>query len=277
MNVRDRLRKLQHEKGVLIAAHRGTCGGNIIYNTIPAYENALRHRADIIELDAAMTTDGVFYAMHDGEEPLILGTTRNIKSMTSSYVDDLYMRNPNLELTSERVNKLADVFNYLRGRCLINVDRAWFYWEQIISAVKKYHMEDQVILKCPPKPEYLETLQALASELAYMPIIRTREEAETVRKYRINYCMAELIFKDINDSVVEDAFLEDLHKQGLLLWVNVITLNECIVMSGLKDDRHAIMDGPDDNWGWCIDKGFDVLQTDWPLLLREYIDGRRKI
>jgi glycerophosphoryl diester phosphodiesterase len=70
---------------VLIAAHRGTSGGSIIFNTIPAYENALRHKADILELDAAMTTDGVFYAFHDGTEPLLLGSGRNIRTMTSSY------------------------------------------------------------------------------------------------------------------------------------------------------------------------------------------------
>ena len=36
---------------VLIAAHRGTSGANIIQNTIGAYENALLHGADIVELD----------------------------------------------------------------------------------------------------------------------------------------------------------------------------------------------------------------------------------
>jgi glycerophosphoryl diester phosphodiesterase len=275
MNVRDTLSTLKQQRQILIAAHRGTCGGNIIYNTIPAYENALRHHADIVELDAAMSTDGVFYTFHDGTEPMILGSTRNIKTMKSSYVDELYMRNPSLELTGERVNKLEDVFNHLRGRGIINVDRTWFYWKEIIAFIKKTGMEDQVILKSPPDEEYLETLESMAPNLAYMPIIKTVEEAERVRKYKINYCMAELIFKDIDDPVVAGSFIAELHKQGLLLWVNVITLNERTVLSGGKDDRNAIMDGPDDNWGWCIDRGFDVLQTDWPMLLREYVQGHK--
>lgn len=47
-------------KGVLIAAHRGTCGGNVIQNTTLAYKNALLHGADMIEIDAAKTKDGIF-------------------------------------------------------------------------------------------------------------------------------------------------------------------------------------------------------------------------
>jgi glycerophosphoryl diester phosphodiesterase len=272
MKFRDALHKLKQEKKVLIAAHRGTSGGNIIINTIPAYENALRHKADIVELDTAMSTDGVFYCFHDGTEPLILGTSRNIRTMKSSYVDSLYMRNPSLELTGERVNKLEDALEHLRGRCLINIDRAWFYWKEIIALIKKTGMEDQVILKSPPEKEYLQILEAGAPGLAYMPIIRKQEEAELAARYRINYCMAELIFEDTGAPAADDGFIKKLKEQGLLLWVNVITLNEHIVLSGGRDDRNAIMGSPGDNWGWCINKGFDVLQTDWPLLLREYLE-----
>jgi glycerophosphoryl diester phosphodiesterase len=272
MRAKDTLRKLREEKGVLIAAHRGTSGGNIIINTIPAYENALRHKADIVELDAAMTADGVFYAFHDGTEPLLLGSGRNIRTMNSSYVDELYLRNPSLSLTSQHPNRLEDVFNYLRGRCLINLDRSWFYWREIIAFIKKMDIEDQIIIKSPVNEEYLSILEAECPGLAYMPIVRSVEEEKKVRKFRINYCMAELIFGDINDPLVEDSYIRNLHERGLLVWGNVITLDEYHILSGGKDDNKAIIGSPDDNWGWCINKGFDVLQTDWPLLLREYIE-----
>ena len=42
---------LQNEKKVLIAAHRGSCGGNIPCNSLPAFQIALNYGADIIELD----------------------------------------------------------------------------------------------------------------------------------------------------------------------------------------------------------------------------------
>ena len=47
-------------KKVLVAAHRGMCGGNIIWNTTLSYRNALMHGADMIEIDVSMTRDDVF-------------------------------------------------------------------------------------------------------------------------------------------------------------------------------------------------------------------------
>ena len=61
------------EQKVLLAAHRGTCGGNIIQNTIGAYENALLHGADIIEVDVVKSTDGQFFAFHNGQEKGVFG------------------------------------------------------------------------------------------------------------------------------------------------------------------------------------------------------------
>jgi glycerophosphoryl diester phosphodiesterase len=272
MELAYRLRELRRKNKALIAAHRGASGGNIIFNTIAAYENALRHGADIVEMDAARTTDGVFYTFHDGTEPVVLGTTRNIRGMDSSYVDQLFLRNPSFEATHERVNRLSNVFTRLKDRCIINVDRSWFYWEDIIALIRKMGMEGQVILKSPPEEKYLDILQSIAPDIAYMPILRRPEEADLVKKYRINCIMAELIFSDIDNPIVDDAFIKELKAQGLFLWVNVITLNEWLILSGGKDDYHAIMDSMDDNWGWCLAKGFDVLQTDWPLLLRAYLE-----
>ena len=54
------IRELIDKNRILIAAHRGTCGGNVVQNTCLAYKNALLHGADMIEVDASMTTDGVF-------------------------------------------------------------------------------------------------------------------------------------------------------------------------------------------------------------------------
>lgn len=56
------------EKKVLIAAHRGALGGNIIDNTFLSAKTALAMGADIIEMDAIISTDGILYAFHDGEE-----------------------------------------------------------------------------------------------------------------------------------------------------------------------------------------------------------------
>ena len=51
---------------VLVCAHRGTCGASVIQNTRLAFNNALLHGADIVELDIVRSKDGIFYGLHAG-------------------------------------------------------------------------------------------------------------------------------------------------------------------------------------------------------------------
>ena len=77
--INRRLKEAIEKEGILVAAHRGTCGGNIIENTTDAYECAIKHRADIVEMDAVRSADGELFMFHDGNEKRLLGVDKNIK------------------------------------------------------------------------------------------------------------------------------------------------------------------------------------------------------
>jgi glycerophosphoryl diester phosphodiesterase len=197
--------------------------------------------------------------------------------MESSYIDTLHVRNPSMELTPQKLNRLEEVFECLRGRCLINVDRSYFYWKEILAFIKKMGVESQIVIKSTPNREQMAELESIAPHIAYMPILKNPEEAEILKDYKINYCMAELVFSEPNAPIASDAFLKKLKSQGILLWGNAIAFSGWLVLAAGRDDYKAITGNPDDNWGWFVDKGFDVIQTDWPMLLREYLDGKLSI
>ncbi len=154
---------------VLIAAHRGTFGGNIIQNTITAYENAIKHGADIIEIDVTKTIDGQFVAFHTGEEPFLLGTHIPLTSMTLEQVKNLSLYNNIGQLTDQKLNLLDDILEHFRNRCFINIDRSWQYWSNIINVIKNHNMSEQVILKSP----FSNVLSEKAEDngVMYMPIV----------------------------------------------------------------------------------------------------------
>ena len=87
--INGNLNRQLEEKQVLIAVHRGTWGGNVIQNTIQAYRIALDMGGDIFECDAALSADGVFYAFHDGTEPINLGREENLTTLPSQEIDKL--------------------------------------------------------------------------------------------------------------------------------------------------------------------------------------------
>ena len=271
----DSIRKLIEKNRVLIAAHRGTCGGNVVQNTSLSYQNALLHGADMIEIDAAMTTDGVFYAFHNGEEKIEYGITKDIRTMSSEEVDALYTLNSLGHETKQKTERLEEVLERFRGRCLINIDRSWFYWKEIITLLNRKGMQEQILLKSGVTEELLKEVEAIGDGIMYMPIMKTMEEWELVKAHNINVAAAELIFTDLDSPFVQPEFMKELHDQGIAPWVNVITLDDEIVLSGGLDDNHAIRDGFEENWGRLIDMGFEILQTDWPALLKGFITNRK--
>ena len=88
---RDDIILRKERNKILIAAHRGVCGGYIVPDTIPAFENALKHGSDIIEVDAVMSTDGDFFAFHDGKEKVILGIDKDIRTMSTKEIASLLL------------------------------------------------------------------------------------------------------------------------------------------------------------------------------------------
>ena len=270
------LRDQVGKKGFLIAAHRGTCGGNVVQNTCLAYENALLHGADMIEVDAAMTTDGVFFAFHNGEEPLELGVEQDIRTMTSEEVEQMETLNCLREKRGQKVERLEYVLERFRGRCLINIDRSWFYWKEIIAFLERMNMNDQILLKSGAEESLLGQLEESGSSLMYMPIMKTIEEWEAVTRHHVNVAAAELIFQDLDSPFIRPEFIAGLKKAGIAPWVNAIDLNSSIVLSGGLSDNLAIREGFDKAWGKLMELGFEIIQTDWPGLLNTYRNQKER-
>lgn len=265
------IRKLIQRNKVIIAAHRGTCGGNVVQNTSLAYKNSLLHGADMIEVDAAMTTDGVFYAFHNGEEKIEYGIEQDIRTLSSKEVDEMYTLNCLGQRTKQKAERLEDVLEHFKDKCLINIDRSWFYWDKIIEVIKKSQMQGQVLLKSGVEEELLQKLEEIGEDIMYMPIMKDIKEWDIVKKYNINVAAAELIFKDLDSPFVQPDFMKELHDLGIAPWVNAITLDDDTVLSGRLDDNNAIKNGFEDNWGKLIEMGFEIIQTDWPALVKGFV------
>jgi len=262
-----------NDRGVLVAAHRGTCGGNVIQNTILAYEAALLHGADMLEVDVIMSTDGYFYAFHNGQEPLVLHMHKDIRTMSAKEIEALHCVNLSGHKVNQRLERLEVILERFRGRCFINIDRSWFYWQETIDFLDSMQMQDQILLKSPVERELLTVLAKSGSNLMYMPIVNSVEEWGIVQEYEVNLAAAELIFEDLNSPLITPEFIGGLHDRNILAWVNAITLDDTHILSGLLDDNNAIKYGFDVAWGKLVEMGFDIIQTDWPALLKNYLSG----
>ena len=271
----ERFYQTLEEKGFLIAAHRGSFGGSIIDNTEFSAKVAVASGADIVEMDAIKSTDGVLYAYHDGGEKRSFGIEPNIKTLSSKEIDELEYLNCLGEKTGQRVVRLEELFTRLKGKCLINLDRSWDYLDEVFPLIKKLGMEDQIIVKTHPTDEAFNFLKNSDIKLMYMVIASKKEDVLKFIDPEINMVAAELLFKEETDEIISKEFIDLLKSKNIKIWVNSITLGSRFNLSANYDDNLSIeKDG--EGWKWLADHGADVIQTDWTALLKDFRNNYKK-
>lgn len=256
----------------LICAHRGVSSGNIPCNTIPAFNAALIQNADIIELDITKSSDGEFYVFHPGMEKAQLHSRRLISTMKSTSVSKLRYVNQDDTKTQFCVEKLENVFDFLKGKCYINVDKFWTDIPGISSVIKKCGVEKQVIVKTEIKNCYMQQIIEYAKDFMFMPIVKgTDNVTDMLADKGINCIGAEVLFSDDKDFCCSKEYIDSMHKKGMILFVNAEVYNYKSVISANHNDDTAFSKSLYDGWGWLIDRGFDIIQTDWCGVLSNYI------
>lgn len=255
----------------LIAAHRGSAGGNIPCNSLAAYKAALRQGADIIELDVTASRDKKLFCFHPMMEPAHLLFPAPLCLLSSAQIKKLYYHNYDFAKTNEHILSLDEAFDFLKGKCLINIDKFWQNPAPITNCIRRHRVEEQVIIKTPNEEKFFQTVEALAPDIAFMPMVRERDNVSAMLlRRKVNFVGIEAIFKTEFAQVISDENIDFLHKNGLAVWGNAIVYNRRDVISAGHTDDVAMTVSPDYGWGWFKEKGFDIVQTDWVLPMKQF-------
>ena len=269
---------LLNKRKVLIANHRGTFGGSIIENTTDAFGLALQAGTDIMEFDIIRSKDGKYFVYHDTEESRTLGFLNNIHAFTAEEIEKMTYVNRYGFKTSRKIDTLEEALDYLKGKCYFNLDRCakygYPYLKGALDVIAKKDMFEQLLLKTMPNDELLNGIESYGVPMMYMPIVSSVEQVEKVLAKKINTVALEILFKTDDDEIVKPSNLQKWKESGLNLWVNTICIDEKYVMSGGHDDNVALCGDEQKGWGDLIDKGFNILQTDWPYYLNKYLDKK---
>ena len=265
--VQDALQK------TMIAAHRGVAGGNIPGNTPDAFDAALAQGADLVELDVAASGDGGLFVFHPGMEYAYLNSERLIQHMTEKEVAGLRFVNGDRTPTDQKVCTLDEVLEHLKGRCYINIDKFWDNVEPITETVRRHGMERQILVKTAPDEAVFRKMECVAPDIAYMLILQDEDKwTERMSRWNIYYVGVEALFETEDSELASEEYVRKMHNQGKLVWVNAIVYDYHAVLSAGHNDDISVVGRMDEGWGWLLKKGYDIIQTDWPLMLRQYME-----
>lgn len=261
------------QKRIIITAHRGVSGGNIPCNTIAAYDAAVAHGADMIEIDASMSADGTLFSFHPGMERAHLGKDCHIPEMHDDEVRQLRYVNYDRASTEWGLCTLDEIFTRYKDKCFINVDKYWEHPEEISDLIRKHDMIDQIVVKTSPSKQMLDIIESYAPEIAYLALISKDDGThEELKNRNINYIGAEVLFSSEDSELCSEAFIGKMHADHKLVWVNSIIYDYHAQLSARHSDDTAIAYDQENGWGWLADRNFDIIQTDWTLALRLFLE-----
>lgn len=271
--LRDNL--FNNPKYVTIVAHRGDWR-NHPENSIPAFKSCIDMGIDMIEIDVQRTKDGKLILMHDRTVDRCTNGKGKIEDMTYDEIQKLRLRpQHNASATRNHIPTLEEVLVLCKGKILINIDKGYDYFQQVYELLEKTGTTDQVIIKSGYSLDKVKKENgSVLDKVIYMPIVnlndknaeRSLDEFISIHPVAIECCIGKF---DAN----VNRLLQKIHDAGIKIWINSIWASLC---DGHDDDRAVELGEPDQSWGWILERGGSVIQTDRPQPLLQYLKKHKR-
>jgi glycerophosphoryl diester phosphodiesterase len=276
---------------VLVVAHRGLTGistgawDKYPENSLAAFSNAIELGIDIIEVDVRKTKDSHLILMHDPTVDRTTDGTGSITNMTLREIKSLRLKTgiggTNATLTEQRVPTLEEALRLVKGRCLINLDKAGSLVSECCEVLKRTGTMEQAVFKSSYSPERCQKdYGGLSPPVLFMPIILHKDDWHKKKDQGwaqlepysrlLKPCAFELVFTSEEDPIISADTVRKIRESGARLWINTLWESQ----AAGRADAKAVAD-PEANWGWVIARGANIIQTDEAERLLQYLRSRK--
>lgn len=274
-SVQSLIRELRNgdEKEVLVVSHRGDWR-NAPENSLLAFRNCIEMGVDMIEIDLKMTKDGHLILMHDKT----IDRTTDGKGFPSDYsleeIRKFHLKNGLGRITPHVIPTLEEVLNLCKGKILINIDKGYDYFKEVYALTEKTGTTQLVVIKSGYPLSKVQTENGdVLNKVIYMPIVSLDkpDAGQMIDEYlTISPVAIECCFQQVTPEVLP--LLQKIKVSGTKIWINSLwpALN-----AGHDDDRAVEEKQPDESWGWLINQGTTLIQTDRPAELLKYLKEKK--
>jgi glycerophosphoryl diester phosphodiesterase len=205
----------------------------------------------MIEMDVAMTKDGVLVLMHDdGLERTTTGKGK-VKDVTYEYIQGLYLEDETGAVTDFKVPTFTEALIWSKGKALLTVDvKQSVPYEKLIAEIRETESEAHAAV-ITYSFAAAKKMHSLAPELMLSITIRNEEEIQRFDQTGIPWTRV-IAFTGVAERPQE--FNKALHEKGVFTILGVLG----------NLDRSAIARG-DEIYAGFVQKGADILATDRPI------------
>lgn len=257
---------------VLFAAHRGDWR-NAPENSLQSLRFCIEKGFDIVECDLKKTKDGHLIIMHDKTIDRTTTGTGKPEAYLLSELKALRLRNATGHATEHTIPTFEEFLGEAKGKIVLCIDKGFEYFDDAMKLVDHYKMRDQIIYNIPAIT--LDSLKALSLQrlgddlilnILGVPLDTAKAKviAESYRSRR--KVILHPTFS--TDTVPMVKWMGSLKAKGYHIWLNALWPEH---NGGHDDDRAVEQNLKDESWGWLLNAGVTIIQTDRPAELKEYL------
>ena len=266
-------------KYVVVIAHRSDWR-HYPENSLAAMEGAIAMGVDMVEIDVQRTADGVLVCCHDSSVDRTTTGKGKIKELTADYISTLKLKTEQ-GITDYGVPTLAEALELCKDRVLINIDKGYNYYDQILQMLVERDMVNQVLIKSSKDASVVaEKFAPYTTNMLYMPVINYNakswgKHAEIFNSY-ITSNLDVVAYEICWDGTLEGErkIFKKVLDSGARLWVNTLWDSLCGGKGHSFKDDNALDGNADKIYGTLLKRGVTMIQSDRPQLLLDYLKSK---
>ena len=129
----------------LVQGHRGTKEDGIPESCIAALEHVLTKAPAVFEIDPRLTKDSVIVVFHDATLERTTNGTGKLNEYTWEELQKLRLKNAAGVLTDYKINTLAEVLDWARGKTVLILDKKDVPLQMIADIIRRHDANSFVI------------------------------------------------------------------------------------------------------------------------------------
>ena len=251
-----------------------------VENSTDALKNAIRSGVDIAETDVRLTKDGKIVMMHDATINRTTVGEGVILDMTLDEIRKTHMRSINYGVNTDLlVPTLEEFIDIARGKILLYLDKAGYNIEgkpegymvqQVLKVLEEKNALDEAVFVLEwPYEKARKIFGDKLEKVVFCPVISDR--IENIDQYvdewisKFNPVMYQFRMATLDTDVYKQ--LPKILKVRAKAFIAATWPDH----TANHDDLVSIFDKPSKGWGWLLDQGFRVLETNYPHDLIRYL------
>jgi glycerophosphoryl diester phosphodiesterase len=234
----------------IVIAHRGN-HTFVPENTMAAFKEAIKNGVDYVEIDLRTTKDSVLVIMHDATVDRMTNGKGKINELTYAALRQLKITGNTKDSNKVyTVPAFEEVLSACKNRIYIYLDFKDASVEQVYKMIRKYEMENQLIVYINTPIQYTEWKRVAPGVPLMLSLPGNIKTGEEVRNY-LEKLPVSLLDGDYSNYTA--GMVAAAESAGVQVWPDIQSAGEAI------------------NWDKALKTGFKGLQTDHPEALIAYL------